>query len=103
VYEPGGDQGLYCDAGMRVFGEKRIEDAVTDLVTDLVRVTFRDGFGRKQAQTTAHSVAPAGISRLRRVRRAQQIEDPIGHRPFTPGRFANYIAGGIEKDYCVAF
>src|SRR5665647_1364020 len=49
VHEAGGDQGLNRNAGVRVLGEHRVQNAVGDLVTDLVRVPLGDGLGREQA------------------------------------------------------
>ena len=36
------------DTAVRVLGEQCVENAVTDLVGDLVRVAFRDRFGREE-------------------------------------------------------
>ena len=49
VHLPGGDQRLDGDAAGRVLREQRIEDRVTDLVGDLVRVSLGDGLGREKA------------------------------------------------------
>ena len=43
------DERLDCYPAFRVVLEQRVEDAVTDLVGDLVRVAFGDGLGREQA------------------------------------------------------
>jgi hypothetical protein len=47
VYLPGRDQGLDRDSAARVLGEQSIEDAIADLISDLVRVPLRHGLGRE--------------------------------------------------------
>ena len=49
VHLAGGDQRLDRDPAARVLREQGVEDAVADLVSDLVRVAFRDRLGGEQA------------------------------------------------------
>ena len=49
VHLAGGDQGLDRDPAARVLREQGVENAVADLVSDLVRVAFRDRLGGEQA------------------------------------------------------
>src|SRR2546430_4419489 len=46
--QAGGDGGLAGDAPERVLGHDGVEDRVRDLVGDLVRVAFGDGFRGKE-------------------------------------------------------
>ena len=55
----GRDQGLDRDPAARVLRQQRVEDAVADLVSDLVRVALRDRLGGEQA--ACHG-APTGCS-----------------------------------------
>ncbi len=48
-HHAGGHEGLRGNAALGVFGQQRVEDAVADLVGDLVRVSLGDGLGREQA------------------------------------------------------
>jgi hypothetical protein len=43
-----GGQGLTGDSTGRVFGQAGVQDGVGNLVCDLVRMAFRDRFGRKK-------------------------------------------------------
>ena len=56
-HQPGGDEGLAGDAPVGVFAEDDVEHAVGDLVGDLVRVPFRDGFGGEEV-FLGHAIAP---------------------------------------------
>ncbi|EAU68690.1 hypothetical protein STIAU_6032 [Stigmatella aurantiaca DW4/3-1] len=46
--ESGLDQGLHGDARLRILGDDGIQHTIGDLIGDLVRVAFSDGFGREQ-------------------------------------------------------
>ncbi len=50
-----GDERLAGDPALRVVGQQGVEDAVADLVGNLVRVTLGHGLGREEA---AHSSSP---------------------------------------------
>jgi hypothetical protein len=62
VYETCRDQCLDRDAAVRVDGEEGIQDAVGDLVANLVRVTLGDRFGREKAQI-CHGSPSSGMTR----------------------------------------
>jgi hypothetical protein len=53
VHQAGGDQRLHGDPGMRVLAKKRVENGVTDLVSDLVGVTL--GHRLRGEQATGHN------------------------------------------------
>lgn len=53
VHQAGRDQRLDGDPGGRVLRQKRVENGVADLVSDLVGVTF--GHGLRGEQTTGHN------------------------------------------------
>ena len=65
-----GDEGLAGDPALRVVGQQRVEDAVADLVGDLVRVSLGDGLGREEA---AHSVL-LEANRCRRTARRSALD-----------------------------
>ena len=54
-----GDERLAGDPALRVVGQQGVEDAVADLVGNLVRVTLGHGLGREEA---AHSSSPGSES-----------------------------------------
>ncbi len=59
MHQAGGDQRLDGDPGGRVLAQKRVENGVADLVSDLVGVTL--GHGLRGEQATGHN-APCGCS-----------------------------------------
>jgi hypothetical protein len=58
MHETRGDQGLDGHPGVRIFRKQRIQNAVADLVTDLVRVTLCDRLGGEETQWCAQSGTP---------------------------------------------
>ena len=64
VHLAGGDQRLHGDAAAGVLRQQGVENAVADLVSDLVRVAFRDRLGGEQA-------ACHGAPQIRRMIRSR--------------------------------
>jgi hypothetical protein len=54
VNQPRGHEGLDRDASARILREHGIENAVADLIADLVGVAFGDGLRGEEAQVGAN-------------------------------------------------
>src|SRR3989449_4839630 len=52
--DAGGQDRLTGDTGALILGDDRIQNAIRDLVRNLVRMAFGDGFGREQVIVSAH-------------------------------------------------
>ena len=50
VDQAGGGHGLHGHTGLRILGQQGVQDRITDLVTDLVRVAFGDRLGREEPE-----------------------------------------------------
>ncbi len=101
VHEARCDERLDGDAACGVFGEKGVEDAIGDLVADLVGVAFGDRFGGEQAQFS-HSCPKFGPIHIW-FALGDDVEDTIGHRQLRAGGLHHYIAASFQDDHLVAF
>jgi hypothetical protein len=54
----GGRQGFNRDTRITLAREERIQDTVRDPVTDLIRMTLRDGFAGENIRLTLHLALP---------------------------------------------
>ena len=54
----GGRQRLAGDARFGVLGQEQVDDGVADLVGDLVRMAFGNGFGREEVGVAHGQVGP---------------------------------------------
>ncbi len=58
--EASGDERFARHAAGRILGEDRVQDAVRDLIGDLVRMSFRHRLGREQVAAFTTHVSPSG-------------------------------------------